>query len=60
MFRGTYPDPAAGKFYANRRLYKIGMMHREGAVRAFTANGFYWGGVWRSVKDYMHFSPANR
>jgi hypothetical protein len=36
------------------------MMHSAGAVRAFTSNGFYWGGGWMSLKDYMHFSPANR
>lgn len=54
MFRGTWT------FYADRDQYKIGMMHPEGAVRAFTANGFFWGGMWRSLKDYMHFSPANR
>jgi hypothetical protein len=60
MFRGSYISPRSGRFYSNRQQYKIGMMHPEGAVRAFTANGFHWGGGWRSLKDYMHFSPANR
>jgi LysM repeat protein len=60
MFRGAYIDPSAGKFYHDRAQYKIGMMHSAGAVGAFTANGFYWGGGWMSLKDYMHFSPANR
>ena len=23
--------------------------------RLFRAHGFYWGGTWRSVKDYQHF-----
>lgn len=26
------------------------------AVKAFTGNGFSWGGDWSSLKDYMHFS----
>ncbi|HEY0000794.1 MAG TPA: M15 family metallopeptidase [Actinoplanes sp.] len=60
MIRGALIDPAAGNFYLNRRGYLIGMLHAEGAVRAFTANGFRWGGRWTSVKDYMHFSPTNR
>jgi hypothetical protein len=36
------------------------MIHPDGAARAFTANGFYWGGRWSSLKDYMHFSSTNR
>lgn len=55
MVRGFSRSP-----YLNRGRYLIGMMHPEGAVRAFTANGLYWGGSWRSVKDYMHFSVTNR
>ncbi len=27
-------------------------------VKAFKANGFGWGGQWKSSKDYMHFSCA--
>ena len=25
-------------------------------VKAFTSEGFGWGGAWKSVKDAMHFS----
>jgi LysM repeat protein len=60
MIRGTMIDPAAGAFYLNRNRYLIGMIHADGAARAFTANGFYWGGGWRSLKDYMHFSVTNQ
>ena len=60
MWRGQLIDPAAGSFYLRRSQYKIGMMHPEGAVRALTRAGFFWGGRWRSVKDYMHFSTTNR
>jgi LysM repeat protein len=60
MYRGSLIDPAAGYFYLNRSHYKIGMLHREGAARAFAANGLYWGGRWNSLKDYMHFSTTNK
>ena len=36
------------------------MMHAAGAVRAFTGNGFHWGGRWNTLKDYMHFSTTNK
>jgi len=60
MIRGQLIDPAAGSFYLDRRRYLIGMLHAEGAARAFLWNGFHWGGTWRSLKDYMHFSLTNR
>lgn len=60
MIRGNLIDPAAGSFYLNRRRYLIGMLHAEGAARAFLWNGFHWGGTWRTLKDYMHFSLTNR
>ncbi|MEU4242851.1 M15 family metallopeptidase [Actinoplanes sp. NPDC026619] len=60
MIRGGSVSPAGGSSYLNRRSYKIGMIHPEGAARAFTANGYFWGGGWRSLKDYMHFSVTNR
>jgi LysM repeat protein len=60
MIRGAYIDPAAGRAWLQRGRYKIGMVHAAGAVRALTENGFYWGGRWTSLKDYMHFSSTNR
>jgi LysM repeat protein len=60
MVRGSSIDPPAGRAWLNRGRYRIGMVHAEGAVRAFTSNGFFWGGRWRTLKDYQHFSPTNR
>ena len=60
MIRGRVVDPGAGSWYQRRSHYWIGMMHPDGMVRAFTANGFYWGGNWTSLKDYMHFSTTNK
>ena len=60
MIRGPLIDPATGGFYLDRSRNLIGMVHAEGAVRAFMANGFFWGGRWSSLKDYMHFSTTNR
>ena len=60
MVRGGYIDPPAGAGWLRRDRYLIGMVHGAGAVRAFTAQGFFWGGRWRTLKDYMHFSTTNR
>jgi LysM repeat protein len=60
MLRGALIDPAAGALYRNRSRHLLGMIHPDGAARAFTANGFYWGGRWSSLKDYMHFSSTNK
>jgi hypothetical protein len=60
MVRGRYIDPPAGRGWLTRTRYRIGMVHAEGAARPFTANGFHWGGRWRTLKDYMHFSTTNR
>ena len=58
MVRGPWTPQAA--LYLNRSRYLIGMVHADGAARAFTRNGFSWGGRWSSLKDYMHFSTTNR
>jgi LysM repeat protein len=60
MVRGKLIDPAGGAPWLRRDRYRIGMVHATGAVRAFTAQGFFWGGRWRSLKDWQHFSPTNR
>jgi hypothetical protein len=60
MVRGSSIDPAGGIEFLRRDVYRRGMMHAAGAVRAFTDQGFYWGGRWDSLKDDMHFSMNNR
>ncbi|GIF22084.1 LysM repeat protein [Actinoplanes tereljensis] len=60
MIRGGSISPFGGHRYLNRNSYNLGMIHAEGAARAFTRNGYFWGGQWRSLKDYMHFSVSNR
>jgi LysM repeat protein len=60
MVRGTLIDPPAGALWLGRSRYKIGMVHAAGAARAFTRNGFSWGGRWNTLRDYMHFSTTNR
>jgi poly-gamma-glutamate synthesis protein (capsule biosynthesis protein) len=30
------------------------------SVRAFTDRGWGWGGTWRSLKDWQHFSADGR
>ncbi|GID96677.1 M15 family metallopeptidase [Amorphoplanes digitatis] len=56
MVRGT----SAGAGFEQRDLHRRGMMHAAGAVRAFTDQGFHWGGRWNTLKDYMHFSTNDR
>jgi LysM repeat protein len=60
MVRGSYVDPGGGTQFLRRDLYRRGMLHAAGAVRAFTGNGFFWGGRWHSLTDDMHFSTNNR
>lgn len=59
MVQGSFLDPAEGAPWVRRDRYRIGMVHATGAARVFIANGFHWGGHWRYMKDYMHFSPTN-
>ncbi|RZU54424.1 D-alanyl-D-alanine carboxypeptidase-like protein [Krasilnikovia cinnamomea] len=60
MVRGALLDPPAAGRWVRRNQYLIGMVHAEGAVRALTGNGFAWGGRWRTLKDYQHFSTTGR
>jgi LysM repeat protein len=60
MIRGHLVDPGAGALYLNRTRHLLGMVHPNGAALAFTRNGYYWGGRWTSLKDYMHFSSTNK
>ncbi len=56
---GQSSDPAARSYRdrSNRRPGMVGW----GAVRAFAAVGWRWGGAWSgNTKDYMHFSVNGR
>jgi hypothetical protein len=47
--------------FLRRTPYRPGMAVEGGvAVRAFDAVGWGWGGRWRAVKDYQHFSASGR
>ena len=60
LANGSVLDPAA-KPFLDRRSGAPGMAVRGGAVvRAFAAEGWKWGGNWRSTKDYQHFSVTGR
>lgn len=55
--RAGQADPPAAAAWADRSRPSPAMI-REGdaAWRAFRFVGWTWGGDWRSLKDYMHFS----
>ncbi len=47
--------------FVRRRPYRKGMAVQGGSmVAAFEAVGWGWGGRWRNVKDYQHFSATGR
>jgi hypothetical protein len=49
--------PELASAYKDRGWKRGGMfLPGSAAVRAFTSQGWTWGGTWRSSKDYMHFS----
>jgi hypothetical protein len=49
----------AARPYRHRGLDRPGMIHEgDVVVRAFDAIGWGWGGRWRTLKDYMHFSAT--
>jgi D-alanyl-D-alanine carboxypeptidase len=50
-------DPAAAAAWADRSRVSPAMITEgDAAWQAFRAIGWTWGGDWRSLKDYMHFS----
>jgi D-alanyl-D-alanine carboxypeptidase len=54
---GGQVDPPAAAAWADRSRVSPAMIKDGGAAwRAFRAIGWTWGGDWRSLKDYMHFS----
>lgn len=49
----------AARPYRDRSLDRPGMIHEgDAVVEAFDAIGWEWGGRWRTLKDYMHFSAT--
>jgi len=59
--RGTKVLPPEGKPYVERSSEVPGLIVAEGpVVPAFRAIGWKWGGNWRSLKDYQHFSASGK
>ena len=55
--QGGQVDPPAAAAWADRSRVSPAMIKDgDAAWRAFRAIGWTWGGDWRSLKDYMHFS----
>jgi hypothetical protein len=51
----------ASEPYLDRSPYRAGMAVEGGAlVRAFDAVGWGWGGRWRGISDFQHFSASGR
>lgn len=55
--KGDITLPELARTYRDRADVRPGMITRGSpAARAFAAEGWGWGGNWKSLKDYMHFS----
>ena len=58
---GSFVAPPAGRSYLDRANVRTGMVTgSDVVVRAFAAAGWEWGGSFRSLKDYQHFSLSGR
>ncbi|MEI5674460.1 MULTISPECIES: M15 family metallopeptidase [unclassified Nocardioides] len=59
--KGDVVLPELASSYLDRGRVRPGMITADGpVVRAFDAIGWGWGGAWRSLKDYQHFSANDR
>jgi hypothetical protein len=59
--KGSVVLPANGRPWIRRTPVQRGMIAPSGVVtRAFSAIGWGWGGNFRSLKDYQHFSATGR
>ena len=63
--KGEGPDrlvlPELASAYLDRGAVRPGMIEPgDVVVSAFAAIGWEWGGDWRSLKDYQHFSLSGR
>lgn len=57
--KGRVVLPELATAYLDRAKGRPGMVRPRGpVVRAFAAVGWKWGGDYRSLKDYMHFSAT--
>ncbi|GIF63846.1 hypothetical protein Ais01nite_18810 [Asanoa ishikariensis] len=55
--KGKVVLPELATSYLDRAKSRPGMVaHSNAAVKAFASVGWQWGGDYRSLKDYMHFS----
>ncbi|MEU4418932.1 M15 family metallopeptidase, partial [Nocardia salmonicida] len=55
--KGTVVLPELASAYVDRDRLLEGMVTADGpVVRAFASIGWEWGGSWRTLKDYQHFS----
>ena len=53
--------PERASAYLDRSWHRPGMVQPGGlAVREFARIGWSWGGGWRTLKDYQHFSATGR
>ncbi|HEX5862244.1 MAG TPA: M15 family metallopeptidase [Nocardioides sp.] len=65
-FQNPYLDdglvlPELASAYLRRDHTRLGMIRAQGpVVRAFASIGWEWGGSWRTLKDYQHFSANGR
>ena len=53
---GNIDPPAAAAWADRSRSSPAMIVHGDAAWRSFNAIGWTWGGDWRSLKDYQHFS----
>ena len=58
---GGLVSPPGGARYLDRSQTAAGLIHAgDVVVAAFARAGWGWGGYWRSLKDYQHFSANGR
>lgn len=59
--KGTRVDPPTAIVYSNRTPGTPGLILDDSeVVQSFKRHGWFWGGDWRSLKDYQHFSKSGR
>ena len=59
--KGDLVLPERASAYLDRTRTQPGIIHADDLiVREFARIGWTWGGSWRSLKDYQHFSATGR